>query len=586
MLAKNAPGSSFLNNLWVQIKRYPLLIFITAVLLFLVLVPLTRLVITSFVIGHPAMPKGYSFEAYRYALTMPLFYSSLGTTLFLAVTGTIITLSIAILFAWLIERTDMPFRNVSWVLLLVPLAMPGILFALSWGLLLGPKGGVINIVIRNILAVFNIHLESGPFDIYSLGGLVFLDGLRGVSTAFLMIVGGFRIMDPALEEAARVSKAGRVATLFKVVLPLMMPTLLLAAMYRFILIMESFEIPMAIGLPVGIYVLSTLIFFTSRVNIPVDFAVSSVFALVLMFLMVLLIVAYRYALRHFQHYATVTGKGYRPRVITLGKWRYPAFGVFFLYFFFTVMAPMLILMWGSIMPSYRPPSWEALQLATLAKYIEIFTRSDIVSVMWNTVQVMLVTASATMVLSLFISWIVIRTRLPGRGILDGMAFIPQSIPGIVIGLALIMVFLTFPFNRLGLYGTVWVIVIALLSQYIAFGTRIMNGAIIQIHKELEEAAYVSKAGTAKTIVTITLPLLFPAFVAGWVWSAVEAMRSFGAPLMLASRKSAVISVMLWSYWNDGSISLASALGVILMLVLIPLTLVMRRFIVQISGQGS
>ena len=562
------------------------MILITAVLLFLVLVPLTRLIITSFVVGHPAMPKGWNFDAYRYALTLPLFYKSMGTTFFLAITGTIITLSIAILFAWLIERTDMPFRNLSWVLLLVPLAMPGILFALSWGLLLGPKGGVINIVIRNILEVFNFHLTTGPFDIYTLGGLVFLDGLRGVSTAFLMIVGGFRIMDPALEEAARVSKAGRVATLFKVVLPLMMPTLLLAAMYRFILIMESFEIPMAIGLPVGIYVLSTLIFFTSRVNIPVDFAVSSVFALVLMLLMVVLIVGYRYALRHFQHYATVTGKGYRPRVITLGKWRYPAFGMFLLYFFFTVLAPLLILLWGSIMPSYRPPSLEALQLATFAKYIEIFTRSDIVSVIWNTVQVMLITASSTMMLSLFISWIVIRTKLPGRGILDGMAFIPQSIPGIVIGLALIMVFLTFPFNRLGIYGTVWVIIIALLSQYIAFGTRIMNGAIIQIHKELEEAAYVSKAGTAKTILTITLPLLFPAFVAGWVWSAVEAMRSFGAPLMLASRKSQVISVMLWSYWNDGSISLASALGVLLILVLIPLTLVMRRFIVQISGQAS
>jgi iron(III) transport system permease protein len=574
------------SDLWVQMKRYPLMILVTLLLLGLILLPIVRLMITSFLIGHPAMPDGWSFDTYRHALSLPLFYQALRTTLFLATVGTVITLSVAILFAWLIERTDMPCRNLAWVLLLIPLAIPGILTALSWGLLLGPRAGSINLLLRSFLEPLGLHLTTGPINIYSMGGLVFLDGLTGVSTAFLMIVGAFRMMDPALEEAARVSKAGSTATLFKVVLPLLMPAILLAAIYRFVLIMESFDIPLAIGLPAKIYVLSTLIYYMSRILYPINYSASCVFGLVLMFLMILLIAAYRYFLRYFQHYTTVTGKGYRPRVISLGKGRYPALAIFVIYFLLMVLAPLLILFWGSLMPSYRPPSLEALRLASLSNYIEIFSRSDFWRTISNTFQVTLVTATATMIISLIVSWIVIRTKMHGRGILDTFVFLPHAIPGIVLGLAFIMAFLTFPLNQLGIYGTIWIIVLALVTQYVAFGTRVMNGAILQIHKELEEAAYVSKASPFKTVLEITLPLLFPAFASAWIWSVVTSMRAFAIPLMLASRKSQVISVMLWGYWDDGYVSMAATLGVLLILVLIPVTLILRRYIVQVSGQGA
>jgi iron(III) transport system permease protein len=324
----------------------------------------------------------------------------------------------------------------------------------------------------------------------------------------------------------------------------------------------------------------------ARILFPVDYSTSCVFGIVLMFIMILLIGAYRYGLRRFQHYATITGKGYRPRVISLGRGRYPALLMFVLYFFFMVLAPFLILLWGSLLPNYRPPSLEALNVVSLSNYREIFSRSDIWRTIWNTLQVTLVTATVTMILSLFVSWIVIRTKLRGRNILDTLVFIPHSIPGIVIGLAMIMAFLAYPLNQSGIYGTVWIIVIALVTQYVAFGTRIMNGAIIQIHKVLEEAAYVSKAGAVKTLFVITLPLLFPAFASGWIWSVVISMRAFSIPLMLASKKTFVLSVMMWAYWDDGYVSIAAAIGVLLILVLVPITLVMRRFIVQISGQGT
>ena len=376
------------------------------------------------------------------------------------------------------------------------------------------------------------------------------------------------------------------ATLFKIILPLLMPALLLAAIYRFVLIMESFDIPLAIGLPAKIYVLSTLIYYMSRILYPINYSASCVFGIVLMFMMILLIAVYRYFLRYFQHYTTVTGKGYRPRVISLGRGRYPALAVFVIYFLLMVLAPLLILIWGSLMPSYRPPSLEALKLASFSNYIEIFSRSDVWRTISNTFQVTLVTATATMIISLIISWIVIRTKMLGRNILDTFVFLPHAIPGIVLGLAFIMAFLTFPLNQLGIYGTVWIIVLALVTQYVAFGTRVMNGAILQIHKELEEAAYVSKASPFKTVLKITLPLLFPAFASAWIWSAVTSMRAFAIPLMLASRKSQVISVMMWGYWDDGYVSMAATLGVVLILVLIPVTLLLRRFIVQVSGQGT
>ena len=199
---------------------------------------------------------------------------------------------------------------------------------------------------------------------------------------------------------------------------------------------------------------------------------------------------------------------------------------------------------------------------------------------------MVLGATATMLLAFFVSWIVVRTRIHGRAILDGLLFLPHSIPGIVVALAMIMAYLTAPLSYLGIYGTLWIVAMGLIVSYIAFGTRLMNSSIVQIQKELEEAAYVCGATSTRTLLAITMPLIFPAFAAGWIWVSVHALRAFSIPLMLASKKNEVFSVLMWQYWSDGEVSLASTLGVLLIIALIPLTLLMRRFIVQISGQQN
>ena len=571
---------------WDRIRSHAVLIAITAFLLFLVLIPLVRLLLSSFQLGHPAIPAGWTLQNYIAAYTMPRFYEALGTTVLLSAVGTFITLAIAVLFAWLIERTDMPLRNLAWTLILIPMAIPGVLFALGWSLLLSPRTGVINVVLRNSLEWIGISINAGPLNIYSLGGLIFLDGLRGVTTIFLMLVGAFRMMDPTLEEAARVAKASSRSTFFRVTLPVLLPAILTAGMYSFISSMDSFEAPLAVGLPAGIFLLSTLIYFTTRMQAPINYGLGAAFSVLYMVLMILLLIGYRRAVRYSDRFSTVTGKGYRPRVISLGRWRYAALGIFVVYFLLTVAAPFAILLWASLLPSYRIPSMQFLSLVSLRNYAEVFSQPGIFSVIWNTLSLMAICATATMVLAFVVSWVIVRTQVRGRAFLDTFLFLPHAIPGIVVALALVMAYLTPPLNQLRIYGTVWIVAMALIAGYIAFATRLMNTAIVQIHKELEHAAYVCGATVTRTLFAITLPLLFPAFAAGWVWVAVHTLRAFSAPLMLASKGNQVFAILMWEYWEAGEVPMASSLGVLLILVLIPLTLFMRGFIVRVSGQQN
>lgn len=567
------------------VRNNLLMLLVIAVVLFLVLVPVTRLLITSFQIGHPAFPEGWSISNYTSAFSTPNFYESLGRTFWVAGLGTSLSLVFAVLVAWLVERTDMPFRNLAWAMVLIPMAVPNILFAMGWTLLLSPNAGALNVFFRSVLDLVGIHLTKGPINIFSVGGLIFLDGIRGVTTIFLMVVGCFRMMDPTLEEAARVSGAGGAATFFKVTLPALSPAILAAGMYSFILSMESFEAALAVGLPGGVFVLSTLIYFTTRIQAPLDYGLGAVFGVVFMVIMMFLLIGYRRAVRNADRFSTITGKGFRPRIISIGKWRYPALGLFILFFLISIALPFFILLWTSLMPSYRVPSLEVMRLLTLSNFTAILSDDRVYQVLWNTVVLMLVTATATMILAFFVSWMIVRGqgKGKGKGLLDALVFLPLAIPGIVIAMALLMAYLTAPLKYLGIYGTIWILVLGLSVAYLPFCTRLMNGAIVQVHKELEEAAHVSGATTFRTLMQITLPLLFPAFAAGWIWVAVHALRSFSIPLMLAGRSNQVFAVLLWEYWED-DISQAAAMGVLLIICLIPLTLLMRRFVTQFSGQ--
>jgi iron(III) transport system permease protein len=577
--APRAFSSSFS---WARQRLGPNIFFgaVILVMLWLVLVPMGQLVLNSFRVGHPAVPSPFTLKNYTVGFANPLTYQMIWNTVFFAGAGTFITVFIAVLFAWLTERTNMPGRNLAWSLLLVPLAMPGFLFSMAWIFLLDSRVGVINMWLRALFSLFGWDFETGPINIYSMGGMIYLDGLRGVTTVFLLVVGAFRAMDPNLEEAARISGAKAWTTFRRVTLPTLLPAIFAAFLYSFISSMESFEAPLLVGLPAGIYVYSTMIYFSTRL-MP-SYGLAAAFAVSYCVIALFLVVIYqRVALRQVERFATITGKGYRPRVTRLGRLRWPALGLFIGYFFLAVVLPLFILIWAALSPTYNQPTWAGLSHLTLLHFRRLLDEPGVWQATWNTVVITFGTATLTVLLSFFVSWIVVRTKMRGRMFLDGLTFLAHAVPGIVIALAFIFVYLQPPFRSLHLYGTVWIITLALVTQYVAFTTRTTNAAIAQVHKELEEAARISGVGRITTLVRITLPLIFPAFAAAWIWVAAHAIRSFSVPVMLASEGNWTLSVILWRIWDEqNALTMAAALGVIFILSVAVLTFFGRRLIVK------
>jgi iron(III) transport system permease protein len=464
--------------------------------------------------------------------------------------------------------------------MLLPLAMPGMLASMAWILLLSPKIGLINLLIRGALDIVGIHLETGPLDIYTLGGMIFIESIRGSTTLFLMMVGAFRLMDPSLEEAAATSGAGRLRSLRRVTLALMVPALLAAAMYSFLGNLDDFETPLLVGLPAGVFVLPTLIYFTAYQGL--DFGLSAAYASIFMLVTVVMVVLYyRVVLRNAERYASITGKGFRPRRLTLGAWRYGALAAFGLYALLAIGLPLFVLVWASLLPGYQVPSPEIVSRIGLMNYATVFSEPSILRSLINTVVLATLTASATMGLAFLVSWAVVRLRVRAGAALDAIAFIPHAIPTAAIALALVVFYLNPTIRWLPIYGTVWIMVLALTTRYLAFGTRTSNAAMTQIGKELEEQASTSGAGRGRTLWRVTFPLLLPAFVAGWIWVFAHTFRNLTIPLMLATPGNETIASTLYGYWErKADFSLASALGVIILAAMALTIVLARRLVVR------
>jgi len=550
--------------------------FIVASLVFLFLFSLRE--------GTPWDPGPYTLQHYVAVYSTPATYAVFFNTAVVAAASTAISLGIAMVFAFLTERTDMPFRNLAWGLMLVPIAVPGLLFAISWTFLLSPKIGLFNLWLRELFSVFGVEWSEGPLNLYSLWGMVFLEGLRGVTTIFLMVVGAFRAMDASLEEASSVAGASSWITFSRVTVPLLMPAILAAASYNFMTNLESLEIPIVIGVPAAIHVFPTYIYFTTQRFSPPEYGLAAALSVLLVLASILLVVWYRRTIAQASSFATITGKGYRPRVLTLGKWRYPALVLYFLFFLFTIAAPLFALLWRSLFRYHTELSKEALLRATWDNYRAVLNTAGLVSTVLNTFWVTVGAATLTMFLSLMAGWVIIRGKFKGRASLDSLLFLPHAFPGVVIGLAFIFLCAQPPLSYLNLYGTVWLIILGLTVSYIPFGSRTMNVAVVQLHPELEEAAEVAGSNWPTLLRRIILPLLLPSFVSGGLWIASHSLRAFSLPLMLANRDSQVISMVMWRMWDDGSAGRTAALGVLLILVLALLTAAGRWLVNRLSRQ--
>jgi iron(III) transport system permease protein len=547
---------------WVA-RAWPSLLLGSA-LVYLVAVPIVFLVLASL------RPSGFPFDAgwtlanYAAVYGDPRFPRLLADTLVFALGSVAIALTLGATLAFLVERSDLPGAGLVRALVILPMATPPLLMAIGWAMLLSPRAGALNIAAREWFGA------ADPwFNAYSLGAMIFVQGLALSSTAFLILAPAFRNMDPALEEAALASGASGAMLARRVLIPLLRPAVLAAGVFLLIVGFVVFEVPGTLGLPARIFVLSSQLFYLAS-EAPGGMPLyGQVGALATFFLVMLLALGllYRRLTRHAARYRVVTGKGFRPRRLALGRWRYAALGFVALFFLLAVVLPMGILLWMSLMPYQTPPSWRALALITLENHRDFLDSPRVFEAAANTMIAAAVSATVVAALATLISWTTVRLRAPGSAFLDALAFLPVAIPGVMMGVALIYVYLTLD-PIIAIYGTVWILVVAYSTDYLSFGTRAAGGVMVQLHPELEEAARTSGASGGMVLRRITLPLLFPAIAAIWIWVLAHAMRELSTALMLQGRDNQVITVLLWDWWNGGEPTRAAAVGVWLVAALL------------------
>jgi iron(III) transport system permease protein len=546
-----------------------------ALVLLLVAMPVLFLVLGSF--SRARLPSEFSFATltvanYAKVWSDPGTYAVFSNTLLFATGSVAVGITIAATLAWLVERTDLPLKPLVYGGVPMTLAMPGMLQAMAWVLLLSPRIGFFN---KAAMGLFG--LNSAPLNIYGLGGMIFIEGLRNVPTAFLMLVPLLRSMDPALEEAARTSGARPSACLRRVTLGLMIPGLMAVTIYQFTSALEGFEVPGILGLPSGTFVFSTKIYtiLHSASALP---AYGEANALAMFYLLVAAVgtTLYGRVIRRSERYAVITGKGYRPRVMQLGFWRWPAFGLILVYLTLSTILPFLVLAYTSFLPFLIAPSADAFSRMSWSNYQTIFETEQLGQVLWNTL-IMTVTAATTVViLSFMVSLVIVRSKFWARRLLDQLAFVPHSIPGMAMGLALLWIFLQIDKTGISLFGSLWSIVIAFTISYMAYGTRALNAAVLQVHVDLEDAAKMSGAPHWRVMWRIFTPLLLPALGGVWIWTVLHVVRAAGLPLMLADGSSnEVLSVVIWNMWDQGYVEAVGAIGTLLMISLGALTFGLR-----------
>jgi iron(III) transport system permease protein len=523
------------------------------------LVPVAFLLWQSFLTPETAAaPARFTFEnygiAYNSAETVRLF----GNSIAFGVGSSSVAFMSGTFFAWVNERTNTPFKSLFFALSLIPLVIPAILFTVSWILLASPKIGVVNFVLQALSGTDYVFV-----DLYSMGGMIFVDGMHQSPLAFLMMTAAFRAMDPALEEAALMSGATVPQIARRVTLKLALPAALATLLILFVRAVESFEVPALLGLPVGIEVYTSSIYQAIQ-RYPSEVGLASAYAVTLLLIAFLCVYAQSRVTAEVGKFSTVTGKGFRPRMMNIGRWRYLTMAIFVAYFMIIVALPFLVLVWCSLQKFYSAPSLAAMKSLSLDAYRAVFAYPDIGAVIWNTAVLAVSAATVIMMMTSVLAWIVVRTRIPGRWVLDQLASLPLVFPGLVLGLAIMICYLHV---GIGVYGTLWIMLIAYVTRFMPYGMRYSMTSLLALHKELEESAAMSGASWRMAFRRIILPLLKPGLIAGWIYIVIVSVRELSGSILLYSPGSEVVSIMIWEYWQNGQYVELSALGVMLIVVL-------------------
>ena len=534
-----------------------------AVIGYLAVVPLVYLLHDTFT----GAQGGFSVEAFTRAYTSSsqagqMMLNSVG----FAVGSAALALGLGTLLAYVQVRTDAPLKGLFFAASLVPLIIPAILYSAAWIFLADPRIGLINVLLLEPL------LGRSPLNVFSLPGMVWVQGLHLAPIAFLLMGAAFRSMDPALEEAAMMSGASRHTLLRRITMPLVRPAVVAAVLLLFVQSLESFEVPGLLGLQSGIYVFTSRIYFTLR-QFPIDYGAAGAYALGLLAIAVVGVLTSGWLSRNSRSFQTVTGRAFRPRPIELGRARPLVGALVVAYFALAVVLPVAVLLYASLLRFYSAPSAQTLRSLSLDNYRKVLHMPLALTALRNSVLLGIGAATAVMLLTAIASWMVVRTRTPGRRLLDVLAFTPLVVPGLVLGLALSFVYLR---TSLPVYGTLWILLIAYATRYLPYGMRYSSAAMTQTSGELEESALICGASWWQTFRRVLLPLASSGVLAGWVYILVVSFRELSSSILLYSPGKEVLSILIWEQFENGQFTTLAAIGCCMVLLLVLLVLVAYR----------
>ena len=536
---------------------------------FLVIFPLFMIFFASFKGGPPGEPSPFTLKGYAEAYSSKETYTTLFTTVWLGLVRAVLAVGLAILLAWVVTRTDTPWRGGLEVIVWLKFFMPPLPITMSWVLLASPKTGMLN---QAFMTVF--HTDFSPFNIYSYGGIIWVSVISWASVLFILIVPAFRGMDASLEESSRMSGASTRQTTWRITIPILMPAILGALMLAFIRLIESFETELLLGFTQGLYVYTTRLWLLLSV-VPSDYPQGM--ALTVVFLVIVGgIVALQWWLLGRRGgraaYVTVTGRGFATRPTHLGKWRWVTFGLIITYFLVALVLPVLTLIMGSFMKLFGV--WLDVPFTT-KHWIGAFADPRLFNSFKNTMIVGLVSATGGMILYSFMSYIISRTKFPGRKSLDFIAWLPWSVPGLVLALGFLWAYvggIKLPFT---LYGTIYLMMLVFVVRGLPLGVRVMNGAMVQLGNELEESSRVLGGSWFYTFRRIIAPLLTPAFIGAWIITFVIAVRDLVTVILLYGAKSRVLAVLTFEYWWGNQPERGMVIGLLLAILTLGLALLAR-----------
>jgi len=522
----------------------------------------------------------YTLDNYRAVFADPLAYGSFLNTLVFAASTTLFAMAIGLPIAWLAERTTIGGKPIIYGIMTMGLLIPGIFVAMGWTFIAHPRIGFVN---HWLISLFG--LEEGPINIGTPFGMGFVQGLNLAPLAFIFTVQMFRAMNPLLEEAARISGLGFAATLRRVTLPLATPGILAAGIYVFTIAIATFDIPAVLGLGNRVYLFSTYMFIQTfpQEYVP-RYGITGAIGTAMISVALLLTFWYGRVLSRGNRYQVITGKGYRPKPIDLGRWALASWALIAFYALMAKVLPIMMIAFVAFSPYVAPPSLDMLSQLSLNNFYRV-NWELVMRGLRNTVTLMLVVPTVVLLFSFCISWLVVRSRSRARYALEFGAFLPHTLPEVLFAIGALLAALFVLRDFVPLYDTVWLIAIVYIVVRMAFATRALNGALLQVHKELEEAASVAGLSILRTARRVVLPLIKSTVLSVWIWTMLLVYREVTVAVFLTSQNSITLPAVVWSYWNAAGMTEASMVTIIMITLFSPLLVAFWRFGRQ-SGVAS